>query len=150
MSFLVFLLMAMKKKINLSDRLILKEALNQEDFSSVINLLIRIFKYTLFFELIGAVLLATVFVPEYGIGKGCFYSIFHSISAFCNAGIDILGDNSLINYSCNTIVSITIMLLIIIGRIRFYSMERHSRWNKEKNKRKTIISKNNKRTNSSY
>lgn len=126
MSFLVLLLMAMKKKINLSDRLILKEALNQEDFSSIVNLLIRIFKYTLFFELIGAVLLSTVFVPQYGTGKGLFYSIFHSISAFCNAGIDILGANSLINYSGNIIVNITIMLLIIIGRTRFYSMERLS------------------------
>ena len=126
MSFLVLLLMAMKKKINLSDRLILKEALNQDNFSSILNLLIRIFKYTLFFELIGTVLLATVFVPEYGLGNGLFYSIFHSISAFCNAGIDILGDNSFMNYSGNVIINITIMLLIIIGRFRFYCMERFS------------------------
>lgn len=139
MSFLVLLLMAMKKKINLSDRLILKEALNQEDFSSIINLLIRIFKYTLFFELIGALLLATVFIPEYGLGKGLFYSIFHSISAFCNAGIDILGDNSLINYSDNIIVNIIIMTLIIIGRTRIYSMERFGRWIKKKDKRKVIV-----------
>lgn len=135
MSFLVLLLMAMKKKINLSDRLILKEALNQEDFSSIINLLIRIFKYTLFFELIGAVLLSTVFVSEYGVGKGLFYSIFHSISAFCNSGIDILGNKSLMNYSSNVIVNITVMSLIIVGRFRFYSMERFSRWHKKKGKR---------------
>ena len=127
MSFLVLLLIAMKKKINLSDRLILKEALNQEDFSSIISLLIRIFKYTLFFELIGALLLSTVFVPEYGLGKGIFYSVFHSISAFCNAGIDILGDNSLMDYSRNILLNITIMSLIIIGRSRFYSMEGFSR-----------------------
>ena len=127
MSFLALLLMAMKKKINLSDRLILKEALNQEDFSSIINLLIRIFKYTLFFELIGALLLSTSFIPEYGIGKGLFYSIFHSISAFCNAGIDILGNNSFMDYSGNIIVNSTIMSLIIIGRTRFYSMERFSK-----------------------
>ena len=107
MSFLVLLLMAMKKKINLSDRLILKEALNQDDFSSIVNLLVRIFKYTIFFETIGAIFLATVFIPEYGIGKGVVYSIFHSISAFCNAGIDILGDNSLIDYSGNIIINIT-------------------------------------------
>lgn len=124
MSFLVLLLMAMKKKINLSDRLILKEALNQEDFSSIINLLTKIFKYTLFFELIGALLLSLVFIPEYGVGKGIFYSIFHSISAFCNSGIDILGNNSLMGYSGNIIINITIMSLIIIGRIRFYCMER--------------------------
>lgn len=126
MSFLVLLLMAMKKKINLSDRLILKEALNQEDFGSIINLLIRIFKYTLFFELIGTLLLSTVFIPKYGIGEGLFYSFFHSISAFCNAGIDILGDNSLIAYSGNIIMNITIMSLIIIGRFGIYCMERLS------------------------
>jgi len=126
MSFLVLLLMAMKKKINLSDRLILKEALNQDDFSSILNLLKRIFKYTLFFELIGIALLSITFVPEYGLGKGLFYSMFHSISAFCNAGIDILGDNSFMNYSDNVIINITIMILIIIGRFRFYCMERPS------------------------
>lgn len=119
MSFLVLLLMAIGKKINLSDRLILKEALNQDNFSGIVNLIIRIFKYTFIFELIGAILLSTVFIPECGINKGIFYSIFHSISAFCNAGIDILGDNSLMDYSNNIILNITIMILIIIGGLGF-------------------------------
>ena len=119
MSFLVLLLVAIGKKINLSNRLILKETLNLDNFSGLVNLLIRIFKYTFFFELIGAILLCTSFVPEFGVNKGIFYSVFHSISAFCNAGIDILGDNSLIDYSGNFIVNITIMLLIIIGGLGF-------------------------------
>jgi len=119
MSFLVLLLVAIGKKINLSDRLILKEALNQDNFGGLLNLLIRIFKYTFIFELIGAILLCTVFIPEFGAGKGIFYSVFHSISAFCNAGIDILGDNSFIDYSGNIIVNITIMFLIIIGGLGF-------------------------------
>ena len=119
MSFLVMFLMAMGRKINLSDRLILKESLNQENFNSVIKLLKRIFKYTIFFELIGAVILSTIFVPQFGLEKGLFYSVFHSISAFCNAGIDILGDNSIINYSNNYLLSITIMSLIIIGGLGF-------------------------------
>jgi len=119
MSFLVLLLVAIGKKVNLSDRLILKEALNVDNFNGLINLLIRIFKYTFIFELIGAILLSTVFIPEFGINKGIFYSVFHSISAFCNAGIDILGDNSFIEYSGNFIVNITIMFLIIIGGLGF-------------------------------
>jgi len=119
MSFLVLFLMMLGKKINLSDKLVLKEALNQNSFSSIVILLKRIFKYTLVFELIGATILATVFIPEYGLGKGILYSVFHSISAFCNAGIDILGDNSFMGYSGNRIVSITIMLLIIIGGLGF-------------------------------
>ena len=119
MSFLVLLLVAIGKKINLSNRLILKETLNLDNFNGLVNLLIRIFKYTFTFELIGAILLCTVFIPEFGAGKGVFYSVFHSISAFCNAGIDILGDNSFIDYSGNFIVNITIMLLIIIGGLGF-------------------------------
>lgn len=119
MTFLVLILMAMGKKINLSDKLILKEALNQNSFNEILNLIKRIFKYTLILEGIGAVYLATVFIPQYGLDKGIFYSIFHAISAFCNAGIDILGENSFLNYGNNVIVNITIMMLIIIGGLGF-------------------------------
>ena len=119
MAFLVLLLTLMGRKINLSERLLLKESLNLSNFGHVILLLKRIFKYTLLFEIIGALLLTTQFVPEYGLSKGLFYSVFHSISAFCNAGIDILGDTSFIRYSTNPIISITIMSLIIIGGLGF-------------------------------
>jgi len=119
MSFFVLILTLVGKKINLSDRIILKEALNQNSFGNIIQLLKRIFKYTVIFELLGAIILSTVFIPEFGISKGLFYSIFHSISAFCNAGIDILGENSVINYSSNALISITFMLLIIIGGLGF-------------------------------
>lgn len=119
MSFLVLLLMLMGKKVNLSDRIILKESLNQSNFGTIINLLKRIFKYTIFFEGCGALLFATQFIPQFGMGKGIFYSIFHSISAFCNAGIDIIGNNSFINYSNNFIINIAVMLLIIIGGLGF-------------------------------
>ena len=119
MSFLVLLLMLMGKKVNLSDRIILQESLNQSNFGTIVNLLKRIFKYTIFFEACGAILFATLFIPQFGIGKGFFYSVFHSISAFCNAGIDILGNNSFINYSNNFIVNIAVMLLIIIGGLGF-------------------------------
>ncbi|MBR6505015.1 MAG: hypothetical protein IKT41_04845 [Clostridia bacterium] len=119
MSFLVLLLVAIGKKINLSNRLILKETLNLDNFNGLVNLLIRIFKYTFIFELIGAIILCISFIPEFGIRKGIFYSVFHSISAFCNAGIDILGDNSFIDYNGNFIVNITLMMLIIIGGLGF-------------------------------
>ena len=119
MSFLILLLMAMGRKINLTDRLLLKESLNQENFSSIVVLLKRIFKYTIFFEFLGMLFLATNFVPYFGWAKGLFYSLFHSISAFCNAGIDILGNSSFIAYSGNIIVNITIMFLIIVGGLGF-------------------------------
>lgn len=119
MTFLVLFLMAMGKKINLSDRLILKEALNHDNFGEIVVLIKRIFKYTLILELIGTIFLSSVFIPEYGTSKGIFYSVFHSISAFCNAGIDILGDNSFINYSNNIVINFTLMFLIIIGGLGF-------------------------------
>lgn len=107
------------KKINLSNRLIIKESLNQNDLGGVIKLVTNIFKYTFVIEFIGAILLSIRFIPEYGIFKGIYYSIFHSISAFCNAGFDVLGNNSLINFAEDKIVNITIMLLIIIGGLGF-------------------------------
>ena len=119
MAFLVLLLTIIGRKINLSERLLLKESLNLNNFSHVILLLRRIFKYTIIFELIGALFMSTQFVPEYGMSKGLFFSIFHSISAFCNAGIDLLGNNSLMKYGDNPVISITVMLLIIIGGLGF-------------------------------
>ena len=119
MTFISLILMFIGKKINLSDRIIIKESLNQESFSGMVGLIRRIFKYTFIFELIGAILLAIRFIPEYGTKTGIFYSVFHSISAFCNAGFDIIGANSLARYSSDIFVNITIMSLIIIGGLGF-------------------------------
>lgn len=119
MTFISFILMFIGKKINLSDRIIIKESLNQDNFSGMVGLIKRIFKYTIIFELIGASLLAIRFIPVYGTKTGIFYSIFHSISAFCNAGFDIIGGNSLIRYSSDLLINITIMSLIIIGGLGF-------------------------------
>ena len=83
----------LRKKIGIKSRLILKEQFNIESMSGVL----RLFRYVLFFTLtvegLGALLLAIRFVPAYGFLKGIWFAIFHSISAFCNAGFDILGDS---------------------------------------------------------
>lgn len=119
MTFISLILTAIGKRINLSDRIIIKESLNQENFSGVVKLIKRVCKYTFIFELLGSLFLALRFIPIYGISKGIYYSIFHSVSAFCNAGFDILGSNSLINYSSDLIVNLTIMGLIIVGGLGF-------------------------------
>lgn len=119
MTFISLILMFIGKKINLSDRIIIKESLNQESFSGMVGLIKRIFKYTFIFELAGAIVLSIRFIPEYGTKTGIFYSIFHSISAFCNAGFDIIGTNNLAKYSSDILVNITIMSLIIIGGLGF-------------------------------
>ena len=62
------------------------------------------------------------FIPKYGVAKGVWYSVFHAISAFCNAGIDLLGDNSFMAYKGDVLINITTMFLIVVGGIGFISM----------------------------
>jgi len=119
MTFISLILTAIGKKINLSDRIIIKESLNQENFSGIVNLIKRVCKYTFVFEVFGALFLSLRFVPMYGASKGVYYAIFHSISAFCNAGFDVLGTNSFINHGTDIIVNLTIIALIIVGGLGF-------------------------------
>lgn len=119
MSFIALVLMFMGKKINLSDRMIIREALNQNTMGGLVKLIKGIFVFTICFQTIGAILLSVRFIPQYGVRLGIYYSIFHSISAFCNAGVDILGNNSFINYSHDYYINIVLMILIIIGGLGF-------------------------------
>lgn len=108
------------KKISLKERLLIQESLNQNKLSGIVNFTRQIIFTTFFIESIGAFFLAIVFVPEFGFLKGIGYSIFHSISAFCNAGFDIIGGGrSLTPYVNNTLVNLTIMSLIILGGLGF-------------------------------
>ncbi|WP_296113769.1 TrkH family potassium uptake protein [uncultured Anaerococcus sp.] len=106
------------KKIGMKSRQILKEQLNVESLEGMIVL----FKYVLIFtfgtELLGAILLSFRFVPLYGPGEGIWYAIFHSISAFCNAGFDILGD-SIYPFRDDILVNMTLSLLILVGGLGF-------------------------------
>lgn len=106
------------KKIGMKSRQILKEQLNVESLEGMIVL----FKYVLIFsfgtEILGAILLSIRFVPLYGLGQGLWISIFHSISAFCNAGFDILGD-SIYPLRDDVLVNSTLSFLIIVGGLGF-------------------------------
>jgi len=106
------------KKITLSERLTLREAYNQDNLSGMVKLTKNIILLTLVIELSGAVLLSFAFVPIYG-AKGIYYAIFHSVSAFCNSGYDILGSSSLIPWQENVLVTLSISYLIILGGIGF-------------------------------
>ena len=143
MTIISLILTFLGRKINLTDRILIKESLNQDNFNGMVKLIKSIFKYTLIFELLGAVFLSIRFIPQFGVGKGIFYSIFHSVSAFCNAGFDVLGRNSLINYNTDWLLNITFMCLIIIGGLGFTvwsdifeSFKKHIR---EKNKMKRFF-----------
>lgn len=97
----------------------MQEALNRNSLNETGIYIKRVIKYTAFFELLGAICLSFVFIPQFGIIKGIYYSLFHAISAFCNAGFDILGNNSLVPYVGNVWINLVICGLIIAGGLGF-------------------------------
>ncbi|MBW4829739.1 MAG: TrkH family potassium uptake protein [Clostridiaceae bacterium] len=120
------------KKITLKERLIIKEQLNQETMSGLVKLTKYVILSTFAIEGLGALLLSTRFIPRYGLAKGLWFSIFHSISAFCNAGFDITG-NSIVPFKGDVVVNLTIAFLIIIGGLGFsvyIDISRHKRFNR--------------------
>jgi trk system potassium uptake protein TrkH len=106
------------KKISLKERLVIKEQLNQGSLSGLVKLTKYVIIVTFSIEAIGALLLSTRFVPIYGLGQGIWYSVFHAISAYCNAGFDILG-NSFVPYANDITLNLTLSLLIILGGLGF-------------------------------
>lgn len=117
-AFTTIFIVAIGKKVTLSNRLLLVDAFNLKTLSGLIKFLKRIFLGTFLVEAIGAVLYMPVFIPEFGL-KGIFISIFTAISAFCNAGIDIIGNQSLMPYVSNVLVNGVTMTLIVLGGIGF-------------------------------
>ena len=112
------------KKINLRERLLIQESLNQKDLSGLVKLTRYIIMMTFAIEGIGALLLSIVFIPKFGLLKGTWFSIFHSISAFCNAGFDLMGTitgeySSLTYFVDNTLINLVISGLIVLGGIGF-------------------------------
>ena len=119
MSMIAFFFFDSGKKLSLTDRLALQDSLNRDDTKDFKDYLRTIFKYTFIIEGIAAILFMIRFIPMLGVGKGIFTSIFFAISAFCNAGFDNLGDNSLINYATDPLLMFVISALIILGGIGF-------------------------------
>lgn len=118
MTLATLLPLALRKKIGLTSRQIIREQLNVESFSGLVKLLKYVMYFSLAVEGVGALILATVFVPDFGLRLGLWKAVFHSVSAFCNAGFDILGD-SIFSYKSNVIVNLTLMALVVIGGLGF-------------------------------
>lgn len=125
----------LNKKMGLSDRVLLQDAFNLNTLSGLDVFVKKVIKGTFLIEGIGACLYMLVFVPKFGL-KGIWVSIFTSISAFCNAGIDILAENSLCNYALNPIINITTCLLIILGGLGYIVWWDVMRVGKEKRTKK--------------
>ncbi len=118
-TFTTTVLMMLGKRITLKERMLIQDSYNLDSISGVVKLTKRIIKGTLIVEACGAVLYALVFVPEYGIPDGIWKSVFHAVSAFCNAGLDLVGSNSFIAYQTNVIINVATMLLIVLGGLGF-------------------------------
>lgn len=109
----------LRRRIGLRERIMIQEAYGARQLSGIVRLVKKIIMGTLVVEGGGAVLYAFRFVPEYGLIRGIWYSVFHAVSAFCNAGIDILGENSLADYATSPLINMTTILLIILSGIGF-------------------------------
>ena len=112
------LMILLHKRMGIGDRLLLQDAFNLNSLSGIIWFVKKVVLGTFLVEGIGALLYMTVFIPEFGL-KGIWISVFTSISAFCNAGIDIIADNSLCSYATNPVINIVTSLLIILGGIGY-------------------------------
>lgn len=140
MSFATLFALILGKKITLKERLVMQEALNTFNIQGLVKLAKYILLFTFSIQGSGALLLSTQFIPQYGLAKGIYYSIFHSISAFCNAGFDLFGNfSSLTGVYYNPVIILVISALIVIGGLGFYVWQEIYTY--KKNKRLSTHSK---------
>ena len=115
------------KKIGLVHRSTMQEAVSAPSIGGVIQMTGRIVKMTVIFEALGALCLSPVFIRDFGVGRGIAYSIFHSVSAFCNAGFDLMGHveqfSSFTFYVKEPLVNVVLMALILIGGMGFLTWD---------------------------
>lgn len=121
------LMLALGKRVGLRSKELMIESINSSSIGGILRLTKKILLGTLIFEGTGALILAIRFARDFPIGRAIWFGIFHSISAFCNAGFDLLGVIepycSLTPYSSDPVVIVTIVLLIVIGGIGFLVWE---------------------------
>jgi len=118
-TFTTLLLLLLGKRITLSERLLIQDAYNLNSIAGVVNLTKRIVLGTLVVEGIGAICYSFVFIPQFGWGDGLWKSVFHAVSAFCNAGLDTVSESGFLIYRTNVWMNVTTMLLIILGGLGF-------------------------------
>ena len=127
MTMITLVSFALRRQIGLSERLIIASSLNLNDMDGVVRVVRHALMGTFLMEAAGAALLAPCFIPQYGLLGGIWRGIFHAVSAFCNAGFDLLGSNgefsSLLSYNGNPVVLGTILCLIVVGGLGFFVWE---------------------------
>ena len=112
------ILVSFHRRFGLKGMILIQDAFNLNSLSGIMNFLKNVLTGTFIVEGVGALLYMTVFIPEYG-WKGIWISVFNAVSAFCNAGIDIMSENSLCPYALNPMVNFTTSLMVILGGIGY-------------------------------
>lgn len=112
------LMILLHKRMGINHRLLLQDAFNLNSLAGIIQFVKKVVFGSFLVEAIGALLYMFVFIPEFGL-RGIWISVFTSISAFCNAGIDIIAENSLCNYSTHPLINVVTCMLIILGGIGY-------------------------------
>lgn len=140
MTFSVYLFFHLGMGVGAKGRWIINETLSHTPVKSLPDLIRRIFLLTAVAELVGTALLAVAFIPRLGVIKGLYFALFHSISAFCNAGFGLFS-NSLVGFQGNWLVNLTVMGLITAGGLGFLViMEVLSRWRHRRDPRPRRLS----------
>ncbi len=123
LGFMVFAtlgMVALGRRISLRSRMLIRDSMNQSSLTGMVRLAIAFFLMALAIEVCGALLLMTRLVPRYGLPKGAWYSLFTSVSAFCNAGFDLFGNyRSLMDFQQEPVILLTLTVLIILGGLGF-------------------------------
>jgi len=115
---MIGLMLLLNRELGIGDRLLIQDAFNLNTMSGLVKFVKKVLFGTLLIEGVGAVLYMLVFIPEFG-AKGVWISVFNAVSAFCNAGIDIIADNSLCNYATHPLVNTVTSVLIILGGLGY-------------------------------
>ncbi|OQC10622.1 MAG: Ktr system potassium uptake protein B [Tenericutes bacterium ADurb.Bin087] len=119
----VFVMILIGMKIGISERVLLQTNLNSPSLGGVVKLIKNIVLFTLIIELIGFIVNLFVFIPLFPLPKAIGISLFHAVSSFNNAGFDLLGDSSLVNYQNNTLLLLNTAMMIMIGGIGFIAIK---------------------------
>lgn len=124
MTFSTLLALLVGRKITLKERMLIQESFNQFELEGMVRLTKSIIIAVFSIEFVGALIYSSVFIPQFGWGRGFIYGVFHAISSFCNAGFDLMGAHtgpfsSFTSYVNNPIININAMLLIVIGGLGF-------------------------------
>ncbi|MBE6728336.1 MAG: potassium transporter KtrB [Ruminococcaceae bacterium] len=108
----------LQRKIGLADRMLIQDSFNLNSLAGMVSFVKKVLFGTAVVEGCGALLFMTVFIPQFGL-KGIWISVFNSISAFCNAGIDIIAEDSLCSYATNPLINIVTSSLIVLGGLGY-------------------------------